>query len=325
MANASKTIVVLGPNASGKSDLAVEIARQFNGEIISADSRQVYRGMDIGTGKITKKEMRGVPHYLLDVAGPKRRFTVAQYKKLALAAIKKIQRKNKIPIICGGTGFYIQAITDNLKIPEVKPDLKLRARLEKKSIGELFSVLKRLDPARAAIIDQKNPRRLVRALEIVLKTGKPVPLFNKIPPNLPLKREEPDLSPSFLKEGWGGFNTLFLGVKKSPKELQKLIHKRLLKRLRQDMIQEVKKLRDSGVSWQRLEQFGLEYRWIAKYLQKKIAYAEMLARLQKDIEHFAKRQMTWFKKDSRIYWIKNQTQAQKLINQFLKTKVKQKK
>ena len=120
MSTKPKIIVVLGPNASGKSALAVEVARKYNGEVISADSRQVYRGMDLGTGKITKKEMAGVPHYLLDVASPRQRFTVAQYKKLALAAIKKIRRQNKLPIICGGTGFYIQAVADNISIPEVK-------------------------------------------------------------------------------------------------------------------------------------------------------------------------------------------------------------
>ncbi|MFH0852024.1 MAG: tRNA (adenosine(37)-N6)-dimethylallyltransferase MiaA [bacterium] len=317
--DAPKLIVVLGPTASGKSDLAVEIAHKFNGEIISADSRQVYRGMDIGTGKITKKEMQGVPHYLLDVADPKRRFTVAQYKKLALAAIKKIQRKNKIPIICGGTGFYIQALVDNISIPEVKPDLKLRTRLEKKSVGELFSELKWLDPKRAKTIDPKNPRRLIRALEIIYKTGKPVPPLN--PPRPSLKGG----SPPPLGGARGDFSTLFIGVKKSPHQLRRLIYKRLLKRLRQGMIEEVKNLRKSGISWKRLEDFGLEYRYTAKYLQKKtlrqaqgkLYYQEMVSRLQKEIEHYAKRQMTWFKKNPRIKWIESETQAQKLVKKFI--------
>ncbi|MBU1102078.1 tRNA (adenosine(37)-N6)-dimethylallyltransferase MiaA [Patescibacteria group bacterium] len=329
-----KIIVVLGPTASGKTDLAVGLARQFNGEIISADSRQAYRGMNIGTGKITKKEMAGIPHYLLDIASPKRRFTVAQYQKLAQSAIKKILAKGKIPIICGGTGFYIQAITENLQIPEVKPDLKLRAKLEKIATKELYKKLQKLDPKRAKEIDPFNRRRLIRALEIVLKTGKPVPALViparfavalarrakagiqnseprfRVPPPLKLWRAG---KPGMTKE----YNILFLGVKKSPAELKKLIHKRLLKRLKQRMIKEVQNLRASGLSWKRLDSFGLEYRWVARFLQKRVGYEEMISQLQKDIEHFAKRQMTWFKRDKRIFWINNKRRAYVLAKNFL--------
>ena len=310
----NKLIVILGPTASGKSDLAVKIAKKFNGEVVSADSRQVYKGMDIGTGKITKKEMKGILHHLLDVASPKRRYTVAQYKKAALEAIKKIQKKKKkgkkgkigtvpkggtVPILCGGTGFYIQAVVDGLVIPEVKPDWKLRTKLEKKTTQELFAQLKKFDPRRAKTIDKNNRRRLIRALEIVIKTGQPVPK---------LKKEKPE------------FNVLLIGVKKSAEELEKLIKKRLIKRMHQDMLAEVKKLRQNGISWQRLEEFGLEYRWLARYLQRKISYQEMLEKLQKDIEHFAKRQMTWFKRNKRINWIKNKAEAEKAIKKFLKNK-----
>ncbi len=290
-----KIIVVLGLTASGKSDLAVRLARQFNGEIISADSRQVYRGMDLGTGKITKKEMRGVPHYLLDVASPKQRFTAAQYKKLALAAIKKIQRKNKIPIICGGTGFYIQTITDNLSLPAVKPDLKLRAKLGKLATNKLYEKLQKLDPRRAKNIDRHNRRRLIRALEIVLKTGQPVPKIKAASP----------------------FNVLLIGIKKSQPDLARRIKIRLQKRLKQGMLAEVKRLRAQGLSWKKLDSFGLEYRWLARYLQKKVSYTEMITRLQKDIEHYAKRQTTWFKKISRIIWFKNYRATTLTIKKFL--------
>ncbi len=122
----NKLIVILGPTASGKSELAIKVAKKFNGEIICADSRQIYKGMDIGTGKVTKKEMKGIPHYLLDVASPERRFSVSQFRKLALEAINKIFKKGKIPILCGGTGFYIQAVVDGITIPEVRPDWRLR-------------------------------------------------------------------------------------------------------------------------------------------------------------------------------------------------------
>jgi len=307
--------VILGPTASGKSELAVKLAKKFNGEIVSADSRQVYKGMDIGTGKITKKEMQGIPHYLLDVASPKRRFTVSQYRKLVLKTINKIFKKGKIPILCGGTGFYIQAVVDGIVIPEVPPDWKLRKKLEKKSVEELYKILKKLDPKRAKTIESKNPRRLIRAIEIILKTKRPVPALKKNPLPYPV---------------------LLISIKKGKKELSSLIRERLLRRLKRGMIAEVKKLKKSSLSWKRLEEFGLEYRFVAQYLQKKLKskedkssssslavaqeYDEMVNLIQKEIEHFAKRQMTWFKRDKRINWVKNYNKAEKIIKKFLEIK-----
>ncbi len=296
MANNPKLIVILGQTASGKSDLAVKLAKKFKGEVVSADSRQVYKGMDIGTGKITKKEMMGIPHHLLSVASPKRRFTVAQYRKLALKSIKKVIKNKKIPFLVGGTGFYIQSIVDGIIIPEVKPDWSLRAKLEKKKTKDLFNLPKKLDLKRVKSIDKNNRRRLIRALEIVMKTKKPIPPLKKLPPQ---------------------FNLLIIGVKKSPSELKKLIKQRLIKRLKQGMVAEVKKLKKAGLSWQRLEEFGLEYRYIAKYLQEKITYKEMIEKIQKKDEHYARRQITWFKRDKRIHWITNHNQAQKLVKHFI--------
>ena len=329
MKNLSKTtypqkplIAVVGPTASGKSDLAVKLAQKFNGEIISADSRQVYRGMDIGTGKITKKEMRDVAHHLLDVASPRRRFSVAQYKKLGQAAIRNIRSKNKLPIICGGTGFYIRALIDDLAIPTAKPDFKLRAKLEKKTNEELFKELKKLDPRRAKNIDCHNPRRLIRALEIIYQTGQPVPKLN--PPQSSFTKK--GSVPPFRKGRLGGMynNVLFLGIQIPRPKLAKRIKIRLQKRLKQGMIAEVKKLRKQGLSWKKLEDFGLEYRWLAIFLKQKtlrqaqvITYDEMIFRLQKDIEHYAKRQLTWFGQDKRVIWIKYGAQAIKKIRAFL--------
>lgn len=310
-----KLIVILGPTASGKSSLAIKIAKKFNGEIISADSRQVYKGMDIGTGKVKKKEMLGIPHYLLDVANPRRRFTIVQYRELALKAIDKIFQKGKIPILCGGTGFYIQAVVDGIIIPQVAPDWKLREELERESIKELFKLLRRLDPRRAKKIDKNNPRRLIRAIEIILKTKRPVPALKKNPLPYPV---------------------LLISIKKGKKELSSLIRERLLRRLKRGMIAEVKKLKKSSLSWKRLEEFGLEYRFVAQYLQKKLKskedkssssslavaqeYDEMVNLIQKEIEHFAKRQMTWFKRDKRINWVKNYNKAEKIIKKFLEIK-----
>src|SRR3989344_4057410 len=163
----SKIVVVVGPNASGKSEFAVRLAKKINGEIISADSRQVYKGLDIGSGKITKKEMGGVPHHCLSVANPKKIFTALNFKKCAQKAIAAIYHSGKTPIIVGGTGFYIDAALGRIKLGGVPPNLKLRKKLANKSPAELLKMLKKLDPARAKTIEQKNPRRLIRAIEIL--------------------------------------------------------------------------------------------------------------------------------------------------------------
>ena len=293
----NKLIVILGPTASGKTDLSIKLAKIIDGEVVSADSRQVYKGMNIGAGKITKEEMQGIPHYLLDVANPKKRFSVAEYQKLALKTVKNIHKKNKLPILVGGTGFYIQSIVDGIVIPEVKPDWKLRKKLEKLTTEQLFEKLKKIDQKRAGSIDKHNPRRLIRALEIVLKTGNTVPV---------LRHYEVQK-----------FDTLEIGITKSPDELKNSIRKRLMKRLKNDaMINEVKKLHKS-LSWERLEELGLEYRFVAQYLQDKTTYKEMIDNIQKESEHFVKKQMTWFKRDKRIHWIENLKEAEKLIKKFL--------
>jgi len=293
-----KLIVILGPTASGKSELAVRLAKKFNGEIVSADSRQVYKGMDIGTGKITKKEMQGIPHYLLDVASPKRRFTVVQYRKLALKAINKILKKVHVPFLCGGTGFYIQAVVDGIVIPKVPPDWKLRKELEKKTVKELFNQLKKLDLQRAKTIEPKNKRRLIRALEIFKKIG-PVPILKKKPLPYPVLR---------------------IGIKKEKNELSLLIRRRFLKWLKRGLIKEVKNLKKSGLSWKKIEDFGIHYRVIARYLQNKINYEGMIEKSIIELQNYAKRQMTWFKRDKRIHWVKNYNKAEKIIKKFLEIK-----
>ena len=295
-----KLIVILGPTASGKTDLAIKLATKYGGSVVSADSRQVYKGLDSGSGKITKKEMRGVPHYLLDVANPKRKFTVAQYQKLAMVAVKKIQAQGRVPFLVGGTGFYIQSIVDGIVIPEVKPNWTLREKLSRYQVERLYEMLKKLDPVRARTIDAKNPVRLIRALEIVKTTGKPVPQ------NYHSKRY------SVVS----GNTVLQIGIKKSPKELKGLISKRLNKRII-GMIAEVKKIHAGGLSYKRLEELGLEYRFAAQYVQGKITKEEMVKILEKEIWQYAKRQMTWFKRDKKIHWIATQKEAATLAKKFL--------
>lgn len=167
-----QVLVIVGPTASGKSALAVRLAKRFDGEIISADSRQVYRGLDIGSGKITEKEKGGIPHHLLDIVSPKRVFTVAQYQKLAKRKIAEIIERRKLPIICGGTGFYVQSVIDDLALPKVKPNSRLRKSLNQKTAPELFQILQKLNAKRAVKIDRNNPRRLIRAIEIAKHESK---------------------------------------------------------------------------------------------------------------------------------------------------------
>jgi len=294
-----KVLFIVGQTSTGKSDLAVFLAKKFNGEIISADSRQVYKGFDLGAGKITKSEMKGVPHYLLDVASPKRTFSVEQYKRLADKKIFEILKRNKLPIVIGGTGMYIDAILYNQNFPSVKPNNKLRKELEKKPPEELFGILKKLDKKRANDIEEKNPRRLIRAIEIANEIGK----------TPKLEREE-------------RFDSMILGLALPEKELRDRINKRLLSRIKKGMIKEVKNLHETErLSWARLEKFGLEYRYTAQFLQKKITREEMLEKINTKSWQYSKRQKTWFKKNNRILWInpKDYKKAEGLVKKKIGT------
>lgn len=291
----AQTIVIMGPTASGKSDLAILLARKYNGEIISADSRQVYRGMDIGTGKVTKDEQALIPHHLLDVASPKRTYNVTHFVRDAKRAIADIQKRGKTPIICGGTGFWIQALIEDSPFPAVKPNLALRKKLEKFSAEELFGQLKKVDLVRAKSIDAQNKVRLIRALEICEALGTvPVPISHKLSAN----------------------SYLIIALNPSQEILYRNISVRLDKRLEQGMVAEVEALRSSGLSWKRLESFGLEYKYVALLLQKKITLDEMKERLEFEIRHYAKRQLTWlrrFEKSHPLHWVATSAEAEKLI------------
>jgi tRNA dimethylallyltransferase len=270
---------IVGPTASGKSAFAVRLAKKIDGEIISADSRQVYRGLTIGTGKITKKEMRGVPHHLLDVADPKKQFTVSEFVKRGRDAISEISSRGKTPIIVGGTGFYIDALFGRVTLPEVPPNEKLRKTLSKLSTARLFSMLYRLDPRRAAAIDEKNPVRLIRAIEIAKTIGK-VPR---------------QVSKSRYEVTWVGL---------SPANLRRRIRARLLTRMRGGMVSEAKRLHRKGLSYKRMRELGLEYRFLADLLEKKISKEDMVEKLETTIWQYSRRQMTWWRKNKHIRWKK---------------------
>ncbi len=273
-------LVILGPTASGKSDLAVALAKKLNGEIVSADSRQVYKGLDIGTGKITKKEMKGVPHYLLDVASPDRAYSVDRYQKHAYEMIDDIIKRGKLPIICGGTGFYIQSIVDGFVLPEVKANRALRTKLAKLSSEQLFNILAKRDPRRAEKIGKQNKVRLIRSLEIIEALGG-VPKIKLVPRYSPLQ----------------------IGLKFEDGILKDRIKARLSKRLKKGMLKEAEELHKNGLSWKRMEVLGLEYRYMAYFLQNKISREEMERQIELVSFQYAKRQMTWFKRDQRIHWI----------------------
>ena len=268
-----KVIVILGQTATGKSALAVKIAKKFNGEVISADSRQVYKELNIGTGKITKKEMGDIPHYLLNVVNPKNKFTIAEYQKMAISAMAEIIKRDKVPIICGGTGFYVDAITKGMVFPEVSPNQKLRKFLYSKSAIALFEYLKKLDSKRAKDIKNKNEQnnkiRLVRAIEIAKVIGKtPLPKNKK-------------LNYQFIK----------IGLYLPPDKLRKKIEERVEKMFKDGLLKEIKKLKKSGISEKRLKEFGFEY--------NDPTYEKVV----KETIKYAKRQMTWFKRDKEIKWL----------------------
>lgn len=335
-----KIIVILGPTACGKTKLAVELARKFNGEIVSADSRQVYKGMDIGTGKDLKEysvileprlsgaiesygkadknqmlsrslsasgglqhDIIKIPYHLIDIASPKECFDLASYQKLAFRAIDDILSRGKLPILVGGSGLYLQAVVDNFKLANAQKDCFLRQELAKHGAGELFEKLKKIAPKMAAKLnqsDKNNKRRLVRYLEI-------------------LEQDKDFKSQTGKKK----YDALLIGVKCSREILKQRIAQRLIKRLKeQNLIGEVASLRGQGLSWKRLESFGLEYKFISFYLQKKISYEEMVEKLNIAINQFSKRQLTWFnrweKQGARINWLKDGGGAAVLVRKFIK-------
>lgn len=288
-------VVILGPTASGKSALAAALAKQFKGEIVSADSRQIYRGLDIGTGKVTKRERRGVPHHLLSIAHPRHRFSVVTFKARAERAIDQIQKRGKLPFLVGGTGLYIDAVARGIQYPEVPPNLRLRRRLEGKPAIELYRILQRLDPKRAKAIDRQNPRRLIRAIEIVRATRQP------LRPALSHKK----------------FDALFIGIQRSRAELIKRVSAAVKKRIKRGLIRETERLRREGISKKRLSELGLDYAIALKYLGGKISRQALPQKLEKSNWDYVKRQETWFGRYPDIHWVKTRPEASRLIKHFI--------
>lgn len=279
----TKIILIVGPTASGKTVLSLEIAKKFNGEIISADSRQVYRGLDIGTEKITREEMAGIPHHLIDAADIETIYTASDFKNDAENAIKNITENNKLPIIAGGTFFYIDALLGKVTTPNVPPDHELREQLEKIPAQTLFSALRKLDPKRAVRIDPQNKRRLIRALEIIKSLGQvPAP-----------EQKQSD-----------SYEILCIGIEVDRDVLRTRLRIRAQHALERGLVEETKKILESGISRERLTEIGHEYAVVLDYLDGSFSDAELIQKLEEKNWHYAKRQLTWLKRMEHVHWFR---------------------
>lgn len=295
-----KVLVIVGSTASGKSSLGVELARRFNGEVISADSRQVYKGLTIGTGKITKREMKGVRHHLLDVASPRKIFSAGEFIRRGRRAIEDIARRDKLPIIVGGTGFYIDALVGRITLPDAPPDAAYRKRLYMLSTAKLFTLLRKLDPARARGMsspsERNNKVRLIRALEIARALGK---------------------SPKHSSHRQ--YEAYWVGIAPNDSELRRRINARLKTRLTRGMVAEAKRLHRKGLSYKRMEALGLEYRSLSRFLTGTIDAAELEKELQSDIWRYARKQRGYWKRNSDITWYRpSSKQIERSIHAWLK-------
>ena len=290
-----KLIVIEGTNASGKSALGVELASRFGGEIVSADSRQVFERLDLGSGKITPEEMRGVPHHLLNVRKPGEFFSMADFQRLAYEAIDGIIARGNVPFLVGGTGLYVDSVAEGYVLTDKATDLALRAELETYSTPQLYEMLKEKLPD--TDVDPKNRHRVMRLLE---------------------KLAAGDAAPGTKSPR---YSLLKLGVTWPREILKQRIDERLERRLQQGMVDEVKSMLDDGISEEFLVKLGLEYKYLTWYLTGKIGYEQMVEELGSAIKRFAKRQMTWFRRDPRIIWLDMNedpvSRASALISEFL--------
>jgi len=279
-------VVICGPTATGKTTAAVELAERIGGEIIAADSRTIYKEMDIGTAKPTPALQARVRHHLIDIARPDEVVTVATYRRLALAAMGEILTRGRVALLVGGTGLYIRAITDGLTIPEVAPDWSLRERLERlerDAPGTLHARLQAVDPTSASRIHPRNVRRLIRALEVYEHTGRPIS---------ELQRTANLARPVVL-----------VGLTMDRTELNRRIETRVDVQIAAGLVEEVRRLLDAGYAHDLPAMQGLGYKEIIAYIDGRISLEEATRILKRNTRRFAKRQLTWFRQDSRIRWI----------------------
>lgn len=281
-------IIITGPTAVGKTEASILLAKKINGEIISADSMQVYKGMDIGTAKITKDEMMGVPHHLIDILSPEQDFNVYTFQQLAKTAVDDICSRGKIPILAGGTGFYIQALLYGISFKEEANTyrLELEKILEEKGNLYLHAMLEEVDPASANIIHPNNIKRVIRALEFYQETGEPISKHNETE-----------------RQKESQFQSAYFVLNMPREQLYERINLRIDKMLADGLIQEVTTLKEMGVKKEMTSMQGIGYKEVLDYLNGETSYEEMVYLLKRDTRHFAKRQITWFKREKDVIWM----------------------
>lgn len=309
MSELPKVVAIVGPTGSGKTGLGLKVAYKFSGEIVCADSRAVYRGMDIGTAKVPGTAIvsgpysgsvffKGAHHWLQDLVEPDQPFTVADWKNAAEKAARAIIGRHHLPIVVGGTGLYVQALVDNLEPPAIPPNATLRAELEKKSPTELARLIKNYDPNAGEKIDLKNPRRVIRALEVFILSGEPITAMRKRGPKL--------------------YDVLQIGLEMPRSELYKHIDDRVEQMVKEGLFEEVKALvRRYDDNLPALSAIG--YREVVAFLQKKMTKAETIERIKLDSHSYARRQLTWLRRDKRVRWVKEDEDALGLVREFLRS------
>ena len=283
-------LIIAGPTATGKSAAAAELAIRMNGAVISADSMQVYRGMDIGSAKVTEEEMRGVPHYLIDCVDPSESWNVVRFQQKAREAVREISGSGRLPILCGGTGFYIQALLYDVDFTEMEEDTALRESLQKiaaeRGPGALHAMLAEKDPASAAAIHPGNVKRVIRALEFAGGTGQSIAAHN-------LEQREKDAA----------YSAVFFVLTMDRKKLYGLIDRRVDMMMEKGLLDEVTSLRDAGIPRDSTAMQGIGYKQLYGYLEGEYSLDEAVRLIKRDTRHFAKRQLTWFRREKDVLWV----------------------
>jgi len=294
----NKLLVILGPTASGKTELAIELAKKINGEIISADSMQVYSGMDIGTAKPSEKEQQGIPHHLIDIRTPDQEWTVSDFVKEAQSTKSKIQKQGKTPIIVGGTGLYLWTLLEGYSFPVAAADKEIREKLEKLPLSTLYSRLSTIDPKAAEKIHPNDQKRIVRALEVYELTGKQISELQKH-----RKRSRQQVTS----------NTTLIGLNMPREQLYKRIEARVDQMIAQGLIEEVKGLLAKGYSKDLPAFQALGYKEVIESLDGKRSKEEMIEELKKRTRNFARRQMTWFKRFNDVKWFESPVDEKEVL------------
>lgn len=299
----NKVIVIAGPTAVGKTKIAIELAKKIDSEIISADSMQVYKHMDIGTAKPSKKEMQGIKHYMIDIIEPDEEFSVARYKKMALECIAKVINKGKVPIVVGGTGLYINSLSENIEFSETITDwdyrIYLQERAQKSGTGVLYEELRQIDPESSERIHPNDLRRIIRAMEVYKSTGKPMSYHIKV------SKEKPSMY-DFIK----------IGLNTDRDELYNRINQRVDKMLENGLEDEVRGLINKGIDIKSTAMQGLGYKETVELCKGLKSLEEIMNTIKQNTRRYAKRQLTWFRRDKEIYWIDSRNGEEEILKKI---------